>query len=109
MPAIEGLQPVSRPRLVALLISRLDLAARRRARRVYEARDLSAYFTLQRTATGRGLAGAGHYRAMPVELLNAGVGQPPLSRFRPIERDPKIRAACPAVLTDAHIDRRAKL
>ena len=109
MPAIERLQPVSRPRLVALVISRLDLAARRRTRRVYEARDPPADFALQRTATGRGLVGAGHDRPVPVELLDAGVGQPPLCRFRPVERDPKISAACPAVLTDAHIDRRARL
>jgi hypothetical protein len=99
---IEGFQPVPRARLVALLISRLDLAARRRPRRIHPARDLPADLALQRTAARHGSVGTDHGCEVLIELLDARVGQPRLRRLRPVEGDPKVRAACPALLTDIH-------
>jgi hypothetical protein len=97
---IEGRQPVSRPRLVALLISWLDLVTRRGPRWIDEASDLLADFTLQGAAARCRSIGAGHAREVRINLLEAGVGQSPLPCFGPVERNAEKGAARTTLLTD---------
>jgi len=94
-------QPVSSPGPVALLISRLQLAARRGPRRIDETADLPADLTLQCAATRDRAVGPGHAGEVRSHRLDAGLGQSPLWRFGPVEGHAEKGAARTALLADA--------
>jgi hypothetical protein len=98
----ERRQAVSGTGPVALVISRLQLAARRRPRDVHETGDLPADLALQRAATRDRPIGPRHARKVRRYRLDAGLGQSPLCRFGPIEGNAEKGAAGTALLAGAH-------
>ena len=63
-----------RPRPVALVITRLDFPARRRALLVDRAGHLIANHAVQRSAVRRGAAGAGHAGVKVVHFFGHRIG-----------------------------------
>ena len=93
-------QPMPRPRRVALFIPRLNLVARRRARRINEASDFLSHLTLQRLAVWRGSVRSRHAAEVRTDLFDKRVRQSALWSLRPMEGNAETRAAGPTLPAD---------